>query len=177
MTRRIVTMLAMSALLLAMAAGSAFAQEGFDAEQCAEEIATSYAEGDEAAQALYEDRFAGLEGEELVTAVEEWLEENDLTLDDVCTIYGAVEVLPEAPEVLPGDPEEFEPEPETVPDPPAERPVPPVEPPVDAVPAEVLGISLQRTGIDAIVIALAGVTLLGLGLVAVRRTRPQSDAN
>ena len=191
MTRRIVTMLAMSALLVAMAAGSAFAQEGFDAEQCSVQIADFYATGDANAVALYEARFAGLEGEALVVEVEAWLAENELTLDEVCTIYGVITPLPEPPEVggegeeLPDPDAEPDPDPDAEPDPDPDvdpdtedRPDPVPQPddaPVDPEAADVRGVSLARTGIDAIVIALIGMTLLALGVVALRRTRPQTD--
>ena len=42
--------------------------------------------------------------------------------------------------------------------------------PVDPPAAQVLGVSLPRTGLDAALIALMGVVLLGLGIVAVRGT-------
>lgn len=44
---------------------------------------------------------------------------------------------------------------------------------VGAAPTQVLGVSLVRTGIDAIVLALVGIGLLGLGFLAIRRTREQ----
>ena len=47
---------------------------------------------------------------------------------------------------------------------------------VQTQPTEVLGVTLQRTGVDAAIIALIGAALLGLGVVAVRRTRSELDA-
>lgn len=95
----------------------------------------------------------------LVDATVEFLAEQGQTLADVCSIY-IVDVLPEVqPEATP-DPD---------PVPPAVRP----EQPEQAAPVatEVLGVSLQRTGIDALLMAVIGAGLLGLGVVAVRRTR------
>lgn len=45
------------------------------------------------------------------------------------------------------------------------------EDPIGAAPPQVLGVSLVRTGADALLVALAGLGLLGLGFVALRRTR------
>lgn len=64
---------------------------------------------------------------------------------------------------------------------PPEAPVTPddEEPEVAGVsltrPAEVLGVSLPITGTDAVILALFGALLLGLGVLAVRRTRPKAS--
>ena len=47
--------------------------------------------------------------------------------------------------------------------------------PTAVVGAQVLGVQLARTGIDAVIVALIGAGLLGLGVVALRRTRVTSD--
>lgn len=75
----------------------------------------------------------------------------DLSLEEICSIYG-VEVL------------------DVVEEPVAERPdeVVPTSEPVQ--PTQVLGVTLARTGIDAALLVLFGMALLGLGAVAVRRS-------
>jgi len=42
---------------------------------------------------------------------------------------------------------------------------------VGATPTQVLGVSLVRTGADSLVLAVVGLGLLGLGFLAIRRTR------
>lgn len=139
--------------------------EGVTALQCSVGVAQANADLN---PAVFDDVFAGFfpdfdadglggvgevaEGQEqaLVDATVEYLATQGQTLADVCSIY-IVDVLPEI--------EEPEPEPE-----------PEVEPEPEPEPA-VLGVTLQRTGIDALMIALLGAGLLGLGVLAVRRTR------
>ena len=197
MTRRITTTLAAMMLLVGMLSLPAFAQTVVVSQQCANNVAAYYEdlEGD-AAEAFYESQFEGLQGAALREAVGDWLAENELTAGQVCLAYGAlgplpdppdVEVLPEPPVELPEPPEPPEsPEPpddtDVQPEPPAERPEPgpPADrptPPADPAPTEVLGLTLQRTGIDAIMIALGGAALLGLGVLAIRRTRPESGSS
>ena len=148
--------------------------EGVTALQCSVGVAQANADGN---REVFDEEFAdffpdfdeatldvGDPGEDqeqaLVDATVAYLETQGQTLAEVCSIY-IVDVLPEVqPEATP-DPD---------PVPPAVRPELPEQADPEPEPA-VLGVSLQRTGIDALLMAVIGAGLLGLGVVAVRRTR------
>ena len=104
----------------------------------------------------------------LVDATVDFLAERGQTLADVCSIY-IVDVLPDVVD----EEDEVEPDPEPEPDTPDPDPEPEPTVEIEEEPAEVLGVSLQRTGIDALLMAVIGVGLLGLGVLAVRRTRDE----
>lgn len=173
-TRCTAAMVALVAMLLSLLAAPAAAQpEGFDdIQSCADAIILTLEEDvpederDETAvfvEGVGDVDFADLiaqlqEAEDLPPgqALANWILQN-------CVIY-LVDVLPviiERPGT-PGPPETGTPEPE-------------VAGVTLTRPAEVLGTRLPMTGTDAIFLALFGAVLLGLGTLAVRRTRPKGS--
>lgn len=86
---------------------------------------------------------------------------DDLSPEELCTIYGVgvIDVGEEEPDDVTGEKTEVLVSTESV------------EPP------QVLGTALARTGVDATLLAVFAVALLGLGVVAVRRSgRGNADA-
>jgi LPXTG-motif cell wall-anchored protein len=75
----------------------------------------------------------------------------DVSLAEICSIYGAevLDVVEERTDAQPDD---------------VIATLEPVEP------AQVLGVTLAKTGIDAALLVLFGMALLGLGVVAIRRS-------
>ena len=166
------TTVAVVALMLGMVAGTAWAQESpevADAEDCLLTILVS------GVNFLPEDEFPAPETGDLGEIVDlggyfaanpgivadflALLADLDVAVADICEIGGTyvpdTDVLGVVFERPPSD-EEID----AV-----------VAQPVDPPSAAVLGVQLARTGLDAAVIALIGVGLLGLGVVAVRGTR------
>jgi hypothetical protein len=137
-------------LAVGLLAGPAAAQEGFPPGGCEAAVVggTVELENDDGTP------FTAAE-------IEYLLEESGLTTEEICTIYG-VEVGPvvEVPPTKPTTP------------PPATRPV--AERPT-AMPAEVRGQGLARTGSEIAVLIAVGLGVLGLGVLALRRTRGTSE--
>jgi hypothetical protein len=139
-------------LSVGLLAGPAAAQEGFPPGGCEASLAGGTVE------VANEDGTPFTDEE-----IEFLLEESGLTIEEICTIYG-VEV---ADVVL------------TPPARPPAPPAPPVTPAAPAAPAamptEVLGEQLSRTGTDIALMVAAGLGILGLGFLALRRTRGTTE--
>ena len=140
-----------AALMVGMLAGPAAAQEEVEGglEECIAAVEANLEESEAIA--------AEIDGATRPTLEE--LAEQGLSPAEICAIYG-VEVLDLVIEAPPEEPEE-----------PTE-----VAAEQEVAPVEVLGVQLARTGIDALVLALIGVGLLGLGFVAVRRKGGATEA-
>ena len=150
------TTVAVVALMLGMVAAPALAQDADDPEVASLEACLAAFEAGfpkvlEAAGVTDTDSFAA------------WLEAEGFDVDEACEIDGSY--VPDVLSVV----FEFERPDNGTPDDDEIAAViaQTVEPPSAAV----LGVQLARTGLDAAVIALIGVALLGLGVVAVRGTR------
>jgi LPXTG-motif cell wall-anchored protein len=148
-------------LLLGSFAIPASAQEvgdefdGVTAEVCAEAIAAAYGVAESPVFDQFAEFFADgtiesdvVDEQGLIDAVVAFLATQGQTLEDTCGIY-----IEAAPIVIEDDPE-----PEPVPEP------------------EVAGVTLTQTGANTGLLALGGLLLLALGVVAVRRTRSEVGA-
>ncbi len=120
-----------------------------------------------AARGLSEDDVASDEQQRFVDVTAHFLAEQGQTLSEVCSIY-IIGVLPDVGDPDPDDDDEVD---DTV-----DVDVEVVADDEEDVAPAVLGTTLQRTGVDALVLALFGAVLLGLGVVAVRRTRVEYGA-
>ena len=148
------TTVAVVALMLGMVAAPALAQDADDPEVASLEACLAAFEAGfpkvlEAAGVTDTDSFAA------------WLEAEGFDVDEACEIDGSY--VPEVLGVVIERPDNGTPDDDEI----AAVIAQTVEPPSAAV----LGVQLARTGLDAAVIALIGVGLLGLGVVAVRGTR------
>jgi LPXTG-motif cell wall-anchored protein len=138
--------------------------DGITAEVCAEAIAAAYGFQN---RPVFDENFAEffqggnpnaavLEANQqgLLDAVVAFVEGQGQDFgEDLCSIYIDV-----APIVIPP------------PEPPVTPPAPPQQP------TEVAGVTLTQTGANTALLGLAGLVLLGLGVVAVRRTRSEVGA-
>ena len=172
------TTVAVVALMLGMVAGTAWAQESpevADAEECLLAVLVS------GANFLPEDEFPAPETDEFGAIVNpdgyfesnpgivddflDFLDELDVDVADICELGGTY--VPDVLGVVFEQPDNGTPDDDEI--------AAVVAQPVDPPSAEVLGVQLARTGLDAAIIALIGVALLGLGVVAVRGTRGRVD--
>lgn len=152
------TTVAVVALMLGMLAGPALAQD----------TAESEVESLEGCLAAFEAGFSEVLDAAGVTdtdSFEAWLKAEGFDVDDACEIGGTY--VPDVAAVVierPDNGTSRDDEIATV-----------IAQPVDPPAADVLGAQLARTGMDAALIALFGVALVGLGVVAVRGTRRRVD--
>ena len=172
------TTVAVVALMLGMVAGTAWAQESpevADAEDCLLAILVSDV------NFLPEDEFPAPETDEFGGIVDPdgyfeanpdiaddflaFLDGLGVEVDDICELGGTY--VPDVLGVVFERPDNGTPEDDEI----AAVVAQPVDPPA----AEVRGVQLAVTGLDAAMIALIGVALLGLGVVAVRGTRGRAD--
>jgi LPXTG-motif cell wall-anchored protein len=169
MGRRMRVLVAVVAVLsLGVLAAPATAQEGFTLEECVvalaansgaelsdaqlDELRALNVTGSTPAKPLFDTLFDGPDDPEFVV-------DDDVTLGEICSIYG-VDVLPI----------QFERDDNG-------NGVNGVDVGEGVPPTQVLGVQQERrlpiTGTDAIIIALVGLGLFGLGYLALRRTRDQ----
>jgi hypothetical protein len=182
------TTLGVVVLAMGLVAGPALAQQAEDADEI--EGFTSVRECQAAVRQVSDGAGTGVISDGLRDRIQELLDGG--ARGQICTIYIPVDFEPPGPPptVPPVEPPEVGGE---VIDRPATPGTPgtPATPPTPQVPAtpgspttggvsveapEVLGVTLSRTGADAGLLVLLGAGLLGLGAVAVRRTRSSDVA-